>query len=148
MNVKRWEVSMNAQNNKQTEPEVKEAHHESRGSALEEKRANTWAMSAHLSAFIGFIGIPFANIFGPLVIWLLKKDELEIVNRHGIESLNFQISMTIYFLISILLCFVIIGFLLIALIVVANIILVIQAAVEASKGKMYHYPATIRFIRI
>ncbi len=116
--------------------------------SMDVKKARTWAMSVHLAAFLGFLGIPFANIFGPLVIWLIKKDDLEIVDRHGIESLNFQISMTIYFLISVVLCFVIIGFFLLPLVLVANIILVIQAAVEASKGNTYRYPVTIPFIRV
>src|ERR671933_1689345 len=40
--------------------------------------------------------IPFLNILGPLVIWLSKKNQHPVINFHGKESLNFQISFTIY----------------------------------------------------
>jgi hypothetical protein len=38
------------------------------------KDQNMWAMLCHLSTFSVFI-VPFGNIIGPLVIWLIKKDE-------------------------------------------------------------------------
>ena len=69
---------------------------------------NMWAMFCHISAIAGFV-IPFGNIVAPLVIWAMKKDEFDIVNVHGKEAINFQISITIYVLISILLIFVVIG---------------------------------------
>jgi len=104
-------------------------------------------MSSHLAAFAVFVGIPFANIFGPLVIWLLKKDEYEIVDRHGIEAMNFQISMTIYMLISGFLCFAFIGFLLLPLVLILDVIFVIKATIHASKGEFFEYPMNLRFIK-
>lgn len=54
-----------------------------------------YAMLCHLVAFSGFI-IPFGSIIGPLVMWLIKKEESEFINYHGKESLNFQISIAIW----------------------------------------------------
>ena len=54
------------------------------------KDEKTWAMLCHLSAVAGFV-IPFGSILGPLVVWLIKKDEMPIVDLHGKKSLNFQI---------------------------------------------------------
>ncbi|MFQ6109129.1 MAG: DUF4870 domain-containing protein [Candidatus Aminicenantales bacterium] len=114
--------------------------------ALTETQERTWGMLCHLSALAGFI-IPFGNIIGPLIIWLIKKDESAFVDDQGKESLNFQISITIYILIAAILILVIIGiFLMIGLGILA-IVLIIIAAVKANSGEKFRYPITIRFIR-
>jgi uncharacterized protein len=114
---------------------------------FDQKQEKTWAMSSHLAAFAGFIGIPFANIFGPLIIWLMKKDSSQMIDAHGKESLNFQISMTIYTIFAAIMCIVIVGFVLLPLILLVNVIFVIKATIKASEGEFYQYPMTIRFIQ-
>jgi uncharacterized protein len=110
------------------------------------KDAKTFGMLCHLIAFAGFV-IPLGNIIGPLVIWLLKKDEFEFVDDQGKESLNFQISVTIYAIISAILITVILGiFLLIALGIFA-IVMIIIASIRANEGVRYRYPLNIRFIK-
>ena len=93
------------------------------------KEERNWAMLCHLIAVAGFI-IPFANLFGPLVIWLIKKDEFPLVNDQGKESVNFQITITIYVFISIILIFVVIGILLIIAVVIFNLIVIIIATIN------------------
>ncbi len=112
-----------------------------------EKQANTWAMLCHLTALSCFVGIPFGHIVPPLIIWLIKKDEFPQVNEHGKESLNFQISMTIYGIVVGLLCLIFIGFLLIPVLLIADLVLVIMATIKASNGEPYRYPYTIRLIK-
>src|SRR5215203_3702453 len=56
----------------------------------------TWEVLCHLSSLVGLLGVPFGNIIGPLVIWLVKRDASPGVDAHGKESLNFHISWTIY----------------------------------------------------
>ena len=73
-------------------------------------------MLCHLTALLGIIGIPFGNIVGPLIIWLLKKNVYPFVNEQGKESLNFQISMTIYALAAALLILIKIWFFLLFII--------------------------------
>ena len=58
------------------------------------KDERTWAMLCHFSAFSGLI-FPFGNFLAPLIIWLIKKEEMPFVEDQGKEVLNFQISMTI-----------------------------------------------------
>jgi uncharacterized protein len=120
--------------------------------SVAEQQNRTWAMLCHLSALAGII-IPFGNIIGPLVIWLIKKDQMPIVNEYGKESLNFQISVTIYAIAGIVvgtvLSFIGIGLLLfpiVGLIGLADLVLVIIASVQANKGVAYHYPLTLRLI--
>jgi len=112
-----------------------------------QKQERTWAIFCHLSAFVAFVGIPLGNILGPLVIWLIKKNEMPLVDEEGKEAINFQISMTIYTIIAFILCFVAIGFLLIFPVILFNVVLIIIASVKTSNGERFRYPCTIRFIK-
>lgn len=105
----------------------------------------TWAIVAHLAAFAGMV-IPFGNIVGPLAVYLIKQDEGPFVEHHGKEAVNFQISMTIYFVVAALLIAVLIGFLLIAILGIAWLVLVVIAAMRASDRQRYEYPFTIRLV--
>ena len=107
--------------------------------------ARTWAMLTHLSALVGFIGVPFGHLIGPLIVWSIKKDQFPLVDDQGKESLNFQLSMTIYGIVALILLFVLIGFPLLITLILADLVFVIIASVEANQGRLYRYPITIRF---
>lgn len=112
---------------------------------MDKSQEKTWAMLCHLSALAGFI-FPLGNIIGPLVVWLIKKDESEFVDDQGKESLNFQISFTIYCIIAAFLVFFIIGIFLLVALGVLFLVLVIIATVKANSGEKFRYPLSIRFI--
>ncbi|ACB00437.1 MULTISPECIES: DUF4870 domain-containing protein [Cyanophyceae] len=70
---------------------------------MDAEQERNWAIACHLSslawivlAFVGIGAIPFVNVIAPAVVWYLKKEESELIDAHGKESVNFQISMTIY----------------------------------------------------
>lgn len=106
-----------------------------------------FAMMVHLIAIVSFLGVPFGNIIGPLIVWLLKRKESTFVDYHGKEALNFQISMTIYSVLATILIVVLIGFLCLIVLAIAQIVLIIRASIKAHNGEYYRYPFTIRFIR-
>lgn len=110
------------------------------------KDAKTFGMLCHLLAFAGFV-IPLGNIIGPLVVWLLKKDEFPFVDDQGKESLNFQISLLIYLLISAVLIVVVIGIFLLIALGIFMIVMVIIATIRANEGQKYRYPMTIRLLK-
>ncbi len=106
----------------------------------------TMAMLAHLLGLV-------ATFLGPLIIYLIKKDESRFVRDQAAEALNFAISIAIYsfayIIVSFILLFVLVGiFLFIALpfLAIGVVILHIVAAVAANRGEYYRYPLTIRFI--
>ena len=113
----------------------------------DEKTQRTWATFCHLSALVAFVGIPLGNILGPLVIWLIKKGEMPLVDTEGKSAVNFQISMSIYTFVALVLCFVAIGFIFIFPLILANVILVIIASIKTSNNEKFHYPCTIHFIK-
>ncbi len=96
-------------------------------------------------ALIGHI-IPFGNIFGPLVVWLIKKDEHPFIDDQGKEAINFQITVTIAFLISGVLVFVFIGVVLLPIVYVVAMILLVIATIKANEGVRYRYPWVLRLI--
>jgi uncharacterized Tic20 family protein len=126
-------------------PEKKEKNNEGTASTAKDKDENMWAMFCHLAALIGFV-IPFGNIAGPLVIWVLKKDEYPLVNENGKESLNFQISMTIYFIAAFILIILVVGIPLLIALGFFELIAIVIAAIKANEGVTFRYPLTIRFI--
>jgi uncharacterized protein len=87
------------------------------------------------------------HLLGPLIVWLVKRDESPEIDAHGKEALNFQISMLIYNAVAAIFCLVLIGFFFLAILWVLNAVFVIIAAIQASDGKFYRYPMTIRFIQ-
>ncbi|MCF8232282.1 MAG: DUF4870 domain-containing protein [Bacteroidales bacterium] len=109
----------------------------------EEKK---WAMLVHFSALSGLF-IPFGNLLGPLVVWLLKKDQSVFVDDQGKEALNFQLSMLIYSLISGLLIIVGIGIVLLVIIGILVLVLSVLAGIKANEGVYYRYPFTFRLIQ-
>lgn len=113
----------------------------------DEKQARIWGTLCHLTALIVMTGIPFGHILGPLVVWLLKKNRYPFVNDQGKESLNFQLSMTLYAFVAALLIFVNIGAIMLFGLVFGNLILVIIASVKAFNGETFRYPFKIRFIK-
>ena len=113
--------------------------------SVSSKDEKMWGMLCHLSALAGFV-IPFGNIIAPLVIWILKKEEFPFVDDQGKEALNFQISLTIYFIAGAILLIVGIGFVILPIVAVFGLIMIIIASIKANDGEKYRYPITIRLI--
>lgn len=111
-----------------------------------EKEERTWALAAHLSAYAGHL-VPFGHILGPLIIWLIKRDSSDFVEDQAKEALNAQISVTIYAAVAFLLCFVLIGIPLLFALWLADVILIIVAAVNANDGTRYRYPLIFRLVK-
>ncbi|HOA36504.1 MAG TPA: DUF4870 domain-containing protein [Bacillota bacterium] len=113
------------------------------------REEKNYAMLAHLLALAVFILPSFGNIIGPLIIWLIKKDESAFVDKNGKESLNFQISVTIYMIAAVILTVLSLGilFLLPVAVSIVWLVYVVIATVKVSNGEDYSYPLTIRFIK-
>lgn len=107
----------------------------------------TWGMLAHLSTLSGYVGLPFGWILGPLIVYLVKKDQSAYVKEHATEALNMGISATIYILVSIALMLVLIGFVTAAIVGIAAIVYAILAGLKANEGRSYRYPFILRLVK-
>lgn len=131
--------------------------------SLDDSQDRNWAMWCHLAAFGGLLVPSLGNIIGPLIIWAMKRHESPFVDAHGKESINFQISLSLYlwvgggvtgvisFLLSLLVCFGFIGVALLSLALIAlaifGVVYQIIGALRASEGGFLRYPLSIRFLR-
>lgn len=122
---------------------------------LSDSDRRNWAMAAHLSALVAFLGVP--SVVGPLAVWLVKKDEDPFIAEHSANALNFNISVLIYTVVAAIATVIVglatFGFgLLIAVPVlmiafVAWLVFVVQAGMAASRGESYKYPWTFDFVK-
>lgn len=100
----------------------------------------TLGIVMHVLCLVGF------PILGPLIVWLVKKDQSSYIDLQGRELLNFQLSFLVYGFLSFLLCFVLIGIPLLIAVGVATVVLTIIGIVNASEGRIYRFPLTIRLL--
>lgn len=111
-----------------------------------------WACLCHFSALLGLIWwmpmstiwIPFGHLVGPLVVWLLKRKESTFIDEAGRESLNFQLTMTLYGAVFGVAFMGGIGKFVVMALVVVDGLLVAQAGIAASRSKAYRYPLIFR----
>ena len=113
--------------------------------------ARMWGMICHLAALAGIVVPVIGCIIGPLIIWQIKKEEFPFVDKQGKEAVNFQISMSLYLLVSAILwiplSFICIGVVIPVAISIIDLIFLLIAAVKANDGEHYRYPLSIRFIK-
>lgn len=113
----------------------------------EETPAITPTSDEKTMAILSHILCLVAGFIAPLVIYLIKKDESAYVREHAKESLNFQITLFILYIICWVLAFILIGLLLMVLLGIAALVLIIIATIKASENKMYRYPLNFRIIK-
>lgn len=109
-----------------------------------------FCMLLHLSQLLGVIlpFIPFIGVIVPVVMWASEKDKSPVVDAHGRIVLNWVISYIIYFAISLVLIFVLIGGFLLIAVVVLNIVFSIIGGVKANNGEYWKYPLSIPFFKV
>ena len=109
------------------------------GPVAQSNEDKTIAMLAHLITFV-------SSFIGPLIIYLVKKDESAFVAAHAKEVLNFHLSVLIYAVIAFISIIILIGAFLLPALGIFVFIVTIIGAIRAYEGGMYRYPLCIRFI--
>ncbi|MPZ72337.1 MAG: DUF4870 domain-containing protein [Nitriliruptorales bacterium] len=111
-----------------------------------------WAMGAHLSAVAGAVMGGLPAFVGPLVVWLIRRENDPFAAEHGREALNFNLTILLVVFAGMLLGLLTIG---LGFIIVGPVLLIlgvlwliwtVQATIAASNRQPYRYPLTIRFI--
>ncbi|HET8561808.1 MAG TPA: DUF4870 domain-containing protein [Marmoricola sp.] len=115
------------------------------GPRLPAEQERVWGSAAHWSALVAsFVG--GLSFIGPLVVLLVKGNESVWIRRQAVESLNFQLSLLIYAIISGILVLVLIGIVLLIAVFLAWLVLTIMASVKTANGEDFRYPLTIRMV--
>jgi uncharacterized Tic20 family protein len=116
------------------------------GAVETDPNARTWGMLAHLSS-LGGLFVPFGHILGPLIVWLIKKDEMPFVNDQGKEALNFQITVALAALVSLPLVCTGVLFFVPIVIVILGVVFGVIGGIKANSGIYYRYPWALRLIK-
>lgn len=111
-------------------------------------RGSGWPMAAHLTSLFDFgFSIFLVGLIGPLVIWLVKKDDDPETDWHGRESLNFQLNLLLIWVVALpLYCLCGLGALIHLLLPIYKIVMVVIASIKAADGQRFRYPFTLRLL--
>nr|WP_319571653.1 helix-turn-helix domain-containing protein [uncultured Draconibacterium sp.] len=104
------------------------------------KNDSLWIGLLHLSGL-------FILVIPPIIIWLLKKDEVDGIRRHAIDVINFQISMLIYLVPSGLLVLILIGLPLVIVLGIFSTVVILLNALKAINNQPYKYPLSIKILQ-
>lgn len=107
----------------------------------------TWGMIAHFSALAMLLLWFVGGILGPLVVWVIKKDQSAFAAEAAKEALNFNITVALGFAVCGFLVVVFIGFLLGAALFIFWLVMTIIAGIKASEGVQYRYPISLRLVK-
>jgi uncharacterized Tic20 family protein len=100
----------------------------------------TMAMLCHLLAIVSWF-------LGPLIVWMIKKDQSKFVDEQGKEALNFQITLLIGDVIGVATSCLVVGWFILLAVWVIRLVFCILAAIAVNKGEHYRYPFAIRLIK-
>ena len=89
----------------------------------------------------------FILILPPILFWIIKRDDIPGINEHAKDILNFQISITIYLLISAVLLILIIGLPLLIFLGIFSSVIIIMNTFKVLRGDAYKYPFNMKIIK-
>ncbi len=99
-------------------------------------KSDKWIPLLHLSGLLILVA-------PPIIIWILKRNEVNGMRKHAIDVINFQLSMTIYsFVLAILSLYPI----LILLFIYSQVIIILNT-IKVTNNQSYKYLLTIRFLK-
>ncbi len=111
------------------------------------REARKWGMICHIIALVGLLGNGIGFVLGPLIVWMIKKEDHPFVDEQGKEALNFQITMMLIMIACGFLAFFLIGLFLLPFALLMAIVFPIIGAIKANDGEHYRYPFAIRLIK-
>lgn len=99
-----------------------------------------WGVGIHL-------GGAFFSWLAPLIIWLVFRERSPMIDDHGKDALNWQITLFIGYVIGYATLIIIIGFVILPLLYITALIFGILGAIAAYNRRQFRYPFTIKFIK-
>jgi len=89
----------------------------------------------------------FILILPPLLFWIIKRDDIPGIKQHAKDILNYQISITIYLIISGILVLFIIGIPMLIFLGIFSSIVIIINSIKVLQGNEYKYPLNMEILK-
>jgi uncharacterized protein len=99
-----------------------------------------WAVAAH-------VGAVFLSVLAPLLVLLVRGRRSGMVRQHAFESLNFQVTLLVAYVVGVLLILLVIGLVLTFALWITNVVWIGWAVLAARRGDPYRYPLSARLFR-
>lgn len=116
---------------------------------MSNKRADDkkWGMVIHLAALVGLL-LPLGVVLGPVLVWLLKRNDSTFLDTQGKNAINFQLTILLVAFVCIILSVLIRPFIIFALLVgLAGLGFAVVAALQANKHETYKYPYSLKLLK-
>ncbi|MTI31815.1 serine hydrolase, partial [Xanthovirga aplysinae] len=113
----------------------------------EEAIQKKWLLLMHGTPILGFV-LPIFNILLPLFLWIHKREDNPIYNHHGIKVINFQISISLLYILSLVALLTIKGwgFYFFIAVIPLGLIITLFNIIKAINDQKCYYPLSIPFI--
>ncbi|WP_299536822.1 serine hydrolase [Ulvibacterium sp.] len=107
-----------------------------------------WLLLLHGTPILGLV-LPLCNVLFPLFLWIHKREDNPIYDAHGRRVINFQITMTILFLLSFIALITVegLGFFLFMGVIPYTLIVTILNIVTVLNAKKCYYPLAFPFLK-
>ena len=115
--------------------------------AMSSSEERTWSVVVHAAAFLGVLVPIIGGILGPFLVWILKKPESTVVDRHGKAAINFQISMLIYGIAGALLIRAGVGLVILIVLGIFWFVMILVATIRTANGRDPGYVFSISFLK-
>jgi len=109
--------------------------------------ARKWAMLCHIIALVGLLGNGIGFVLGPLLVWMIKKEDHPFVDEQGKEAVNFQLTMMLLAIVCSFLILVVVGLFLLPIVIIVAVVFSVIGAIKANEGEHYRYPFALRLIK-
>ena len=106
-----------------------------------------WGMTLHMSALIGLL-LPLGLVLGPLLVWMLKKNDSDYFDKQGKNAVNFQLTILLAAFVFALLGSVIRPLFALAFVAgITGILFAIIAGFSVNRNGKFNYPFSFPFIK-
>ncbi len=114
----------------------------------EENVQKKWLLLLHGTPVLGLV-LPLCNILFPLFLWIHKREDNAIYDNHGIKVINFQISMTILYILSFVALLTIEGwgFLFFIAVIPVSLLISFYNIITVINAHKCYYPLSIPFLK-
>lgn len=106
---------------------------------------NFWAAMLYVSSII--LIFPLSNIIIPLVLWMLKAKDSDLIEFHGKNVLNFQLNMLFLVIISMITWMIFVGAILFFAVIIFDIVMMLKGAYDAYMGRQDTIKYCYKFIK-
>ena len=111
------------------------------------KTTKTTQLGMHVCGLLLFSGIPLLNFLTCYWLWIKHRRSSQVLDKTGQEVLNFQITMYLYLLLSLIMVLAVIGLITTPMLLLLHLLVTCWAVITALKGGQYTYPINIPIIQ-